>query len=251
MGGPCIARRAASTRPWAQPEMHGPCPLIDPLRSGRYQPMRESVKATLDHPTVTVVPERADSCPAPFEVLSGSIEVAELAVALREVEVQRRIEAGNWALHADFSRPLLRDQVGSRQRPQVLKQLLAHVVLHVGHGVSKRGTVQRIAVVSNDIAPHLREQLARRVTFATLAQRHPFANAIHRCVWLTHGYLLAAVATGNVAARSSTPRPGTVHEACSMVITLVFPIWLKAAVGPRVAYRFRPATRRSRCPLQP
>ncbi len=48
------------------------------------------------------------------------------------------------------------------QHPQVPKQPLVHVVLHVGHGVSKRAV--KTSVLSADLAPHLREQLARGVT---------------------------------------------------------------------------------------
>lgn len=51
------------------------------------QPLREPVKATLDHLTVAIVPQRTASSLPAQQVLTGSLQVCELAVALADVEM--------------------------------------------------------------------------------------------------------------------------------------------------------------------
>ena len=87
------SRGAAPKRNCSAPPGTGRSPgRVEPLavRQGG-QPLSEAVQAALDHPTVTVVPECADSPPTLLEVLVSAIEVVQLAIALTEVEVQRRM----------------------------------------------------------------------------------------------------------------------------------------------------------------
>ena len=62
------------------------------MRSGRRQPLGEPVEGALDRPAVAVFGEGADNRLPPSEMLAGFAKLAELAVALCEVEVQGRIE---------------------------------------------------------------------------------------------------------------------------------------------------------------
>ncbi len=66
--------------------------LADPLRSD--QSVRKPVQASLDHLAVTVVAQGVDQGMASVKMVTRLVQLAELAVTLGEVEVQRGIEAG-------------------------------------------------------------------------------------------------------------------------------------------------------------
>ena len=68
-------------------------------------------------------------------MLPGAAEITELAVALRQVEVQRRIQAGRGQCHPSLRHPLIGEQVGRRQGPLIPHQLLVYVVLRISHRV--------------------------------------------------------------------------------------------------------------------
>jgi hypothetical protein len=68
-----------------------------------------------------------------LEVLTGHVEITELAIALAQVEVQRRVEPGNGTHHSCLGCPFVGHQVRGLQSTQVPNQLIVHVVLDVGH----------------------------------------------------------------------------------------------------------------------
>ena len=73
------------------------------------QPLRDQL-------SVLVVAERADRGPGSLEVLPGTVEVVEPAVALAQVQGQRGVQPGGRDRHPLFRDPLT-DQVGGGQRP--------------------------------------------------------------------------------------------------------------------------------------
>ncbi|MFI7636022.1 hypothetical protein [Nonomuraea sp. NPDC049400] len=69
------------------------------------------------------------------------------------------------------------------KRSQIPHQLLVHVVLHVGHRVGKDAYMQRIALLTADVVPDLREQVASGFTLTLVVmQLHPLADPGHRGV---------------------------------------------------------------------
>jgi hypothetical protein len=88
--------------------------------------------------------------------------------------------------------PVIRGQpFGSRKRPLVPNQLLAQVVLHVGHRMRKHAAVQGVCLLAADVLPDLREQAASGLTLASVVvQLYPLAETSDRWVWLDQRRLL-------------------------------------------------------------
>jgi hypothetical protein len=86
--------------------------------------------------------------------------------------------------------PRIGEQIGSRKRPLVPDQLLAHVVLHVGHRMRKHAAVQGVCLLAADVLPDLREQAANGLTLASVVQLYPLADTSDRWVWLDQRRLL-------------------------------------------------------------
>ncbi|GAA4232445.1 hypothetical protein FHR32_002143 [Streptosporangium album] len=134
---------------------------------------------------VPVVTERVDGGPPAFEMVVRTVEVAELAIGVAQVEMQGRIETPHGAGDTRLPRPLIGDQVGRLQGAQVPAQLLAHVVLDVGHRVRQRTAVQRVAG-RTDLLPQSGEQPPRGLPVAAATQFDALADPGHRRVGLGH-----------------------------------------------------------------
>ncbi|WP_158510583.1 hypothetical protein [Actinoplanes friuliensis] len=113
----------------------------------------EPVQAVADQLSVLVVAERADPGSGVLQVFAGVLEVADLSVAVREVEVQGRIQAGDRQRHAGLRVPLVGEHVGCGQSPLIPQQFLVHVVLDVGDRVSEDADVQGVALLAADLGP--------------------------------------------------------------------------------------------------
>jgi hypothetical protein len=147
------------------------------------QLLRQPIQAALDQLRVLVIAKRADRRLRTLEVLAGTAEIAELAAALTQVEVQRRIQTGHRQRHPSLRNPGIGKQVSRRQRSLIPDQLLVDVVLHIGHRVREDTYVQRIAPLPADLIPDLRKQVASSLTLALMMmQLHPLVNAGERCI---------------------------------------------------------------------
>jgi len=160
-GGPLTVVTGASRRP-----QRGMITATSRRPVGRVPAVQQAGR---NHQAVAVAAEGADSRLPVLEVLAGPVEIAELAVALAEVEVQRRLEPAHGARQPGPRRPLVRDEVGGGQRSQVPGKLLAEVVLHVGHRVGKPAAVQRVAALA-DVGPDLCDQVACGFAIASVTQ---------------------------------------------------------------------------------
>ncbi|WP_158610059.1 hypothetical protein [Micromonospora globbae] len=110
-------------------------------------------------------------------MLARTAEIAELAVAVSQVEVQRRVQAGHRQRHPGLGDAGVAEQVGGGERPLIPDQLLVDVVLHVGHRVREDAHVQGIAPLPADLVPDLREQVPSRLALALMVvQRHALAD---------------------------------------------------------------------------
>jgi hypothetical protein len=83
-----VGSRPAGLPPWSL------------LLSGRLQLVRQTVETSPDHLPVPVVVQRTDRSVAAVQVLAGAVEITELAIALGEVQVQRRVERRHRTRHA-------------------------------------------------------------------------------------------------------------------------------------------------------
>jgi hypothetical protein len=78
------------------------------------------------------------------------------------------------------------NQVRGLQGTQVPDQLIAHVVLDVGHSVGERATVEGITALRSDVAPDLGEYGSCGFSFAMLAQLYAPADSGHDGIWFDH-----------------------------------------------------------------
>ncbi|AQW55897.1 hypothetical protein SHXM_09360 [Streptomyces hygroscopicus] len=78
--------------------------------------MRQPFQAPLDELPIRVVAKRADRASRVLEMLMGAAEIAQLAIALAHVEVQRRVQAGHRKRHPSLCYPLVGDQTGGVKR---------------------------------------------------------------------------------------------------------------------------------------
>src|SRR5665648_249573 len=119
-------------------------------------------------------------------MVTGHVEIAEFAVALAQVEVQRRVEAGNGTRGSCPGCPFVGHHLGGLQSTQVPNLLIVHVVLDVGHRVGKRATVEGVATLPADVAPHLSEHGSCGFSIAMLVQFYALADSCHGGVWFGH-----------------------------------------------------------------
>jgi hypothetical protein len=123
-------------------------------------------------------------------VLSCLVELAELAVALTEVEMQRRIQPAHRDRHANLRHARVRDEIRGRECPEIPEQLVANVLLQIGHVVREHAPVERLPGLAADAVPYLLQGLARSATLAAVHQFDTLRDAGHGRVRCGHGYLL-------------------------------------------------------------
>ncbi len=159
------------------------------------QPVRKSVQASLEHLAVVVVAEGVGRSTASAKMFTRLVSLAELAVALAEVEVQRGIEASHRASHSAARCALVGEQISRGQRSQIPEQFLVHVVLRVRHRMSECTAVERIPALATDLTPHLGEQIARRDALTLFMQCDALADTDHHCLRFVTKLLVTIVRT--------------------------------------------------------
>jgi hypothetical protein len=115
-------------------------------------------------------------------VLTSTVEITQLPIALAQVEVKRRVQPGHRKRHPGLRHPRIGEQVGGRQRSLVPAQLLAHVILHIGNRVRARAPVQGIPLLAADLVPDLCEQETRGLPLALVAELYSLADPDDRRV---------------------------------------------------------------------
>jgi hypothetical protein len=122
-------------------------------------------------------------------VLRRGVEIAEPAVTVADVEVQRGQEGRRAAVDAGPGDPFIGQQIRSCQRAQIPAQFFADVVLDVGHRVRNGAPVQGIAVIPADVLPQGGEQRAGCCPLTSLAEPDALADPRHRLVRCGHRHL--------------------------------------------------------------
>src|SRR4051794_38616353 len=122
------------------------------------QLLRQPIQAALDQPSVLVIAKRADPSLRTLEVLPGAAEITELAIALSQVEVQRRIQARHGQRDPSLRHPIVGEQVGRRYGSLIPEQLLVDIVLYISHRVREHANVQGIPLLAADLLPDLRKK---------------------------------------------------------------------------------------------
>jgi hypothetical protein len=152
------------------------------LSSG--QSTSQSVEPVADHRRITVIGQHAQRCLTTPQMITSKIHVSEPAIALAEIQMQRRIERGYRSRHAARSRPLVRQTVSGLKGQQIPSQLLPHVITSIGHRMSYRAPMKRVAIVAADLAPQLIEKATRFLSRTAFAQPDALTDTQHHCIGL-------------------------------------------------------------------
>ncbi len=157
---------------------------------GLIELLGQPLRPALDGPPVLVVAKCADPGPRLLEVLAGAAAVAQLAITIALIQVQRRIQASHRERHSGLGHPLIDDLADGSKRSQIPHQLLVHVVLHIGHRMAGTQTCSRSPCsppTSSQIC--MNDSRAASRTALVVMQFHPLTNPSHRQVG-DHGRLL-------------------------------------------------------------
>src|SRR5439155_8630481 len=78
---------------------------------GKVETLAQGVEASGHHPSVPVIGQRTDPATSTAEVVAGGVDVAELAIGLREVEVQGGVEGRDRRYDAGSTGAFIREGV--------------------------------------------------------------------------------------------------------------------------------------------
>lgn len=115
--------------------------ILRPVALWLVKALAQSVEAAPDHLSVPIVGKCIHGGSALFQMVTCCCDVAKLAMALSNVEVQGRVEPSHRTHHPRLRGTAVGDQVCRLLSSKIPNQFLTDIVLHISHRVCQRAAV--------------------------------------------------------------------------------------------------------------